>query len=144
MASVQQPVNDVKINITKLNIMCDWVYKGTDITNYQCKICRKNLMSHPPDDVNMSQLIPKISFGKCGHSFHTYCISKTLKNNSSCPIDQTPWNLEKEYEGDVESWKIINTGQINHAGDNIKVIKTKKLLNKINAIPVINKLNALD
>lgn len=38
----------------------------------------------------------EVSFGKCGHIYHTHCIHKWLLIEHYCPIDKLIWEFQKE------------------------------------------------
>lgn len=38
----------------------------------------------------------KISWGKCGHAFHTHCIMEWLKSKSICPLDTKKWEYKPD------------------------------------------------
>jgi RING-box protein 1 len=59
-----------------------------------CSICRNSLMSmciectaSPKDDFTKQSC--SVTWGECGHAFHTHCISKWLKQRNSCPIGES-------------------------------------------------------
>jgi hypothetical protein len=86
------------MKLTGLNIIAQTNYKGADITQNKCTLCRRHLMAPTHENTNKSIIKCNVSMGKCGHPFHTDCIQKHMKDNVSCPIDNTPWNLLKEFD----------------------------------------------
>lgn len=65
-----------------------------------CSICR-NLVEGPciicQSDGEATVFECKLSWGQCGHAFHTHCITRWLKTRQVCPLDNRPW-------ADKEDW----------------------------------------
>lgn len=100
MSTIQEKTDadKVEITISQITVLATMNYANTDT---MCAICRKHLMAPTQDDLSKGVLTCKISRGKCKHTFHSDCINKLAKaGNASCPIDYTPWNLEKELDSD--------------------------------------------
>ena len=98
----------VTITINQINIFATMNYKDVDPI---CSLCRKHLMAPTQDDLSKGVIACKISLGKCKHAFHSDCINTLAKNgNTSCPIDYTPWNLEKELDSN-NKWKQYPTDE---------------------------------
>jgi len=36
-----------------------------------------------------------VSWGKCGHAFHTHCIDDWTKTRQVCPIDELAWTHQQ-------------------------------------------------
>ncbi|AYV78788.1 MAG: RING-H2 zinc finger [Edafosvirus sp.] len=112
---------DVKLTIKQLDIMAHWDFKATDITENKCTLCRRELMAPTREDMDKGRLRCEISLGKCAHAFHTDCIQSYIKKNASCPIDRTPWNLDRVLDSNY-TWKKITR-------DKKKPVATNKLYN---------------
>lgn len=100
------------IEIDSVDLVLDYNYRATEITDHHCRICNEHLMQ-PILNKKDNSIDTRISLGKCGHSFHTNCIEKhkqqinpiAASNNKAainstfdnrlppilCPIDQTEW-----------------------------------------------------
>lgn len=96
-----------KIEILDINLHMSYNLDYTHVTEHMCKICKRNINAPSLDDVQTGNINSGVSLGKCGHSFHTSCIDKYVKSgNISCPIDMTPWNLNKELDKNITYKKL--------------------------------------
>ena len=85
-----------RIEIESLNINCAYSLKVGAETNDDCALCKQNLLAPSFDNLQKGNLKVVITLGKCQHGFHKSCIDAyTEKQNLSCPIDKTPWNMLK-------------------------------------------------
>lgn len=89
----------VKITLKSLNCTGIWKYNFPENTDDQCQICRRNIMAPSHEDIKNNNLTSRITFGKCGHAFHSECIKIYTKKNISCPIDFTQWTVLKNIDG---------------------------------------------
>ena len=107
--------NKLKIEVLNAKIHTVMNFKGTDITQNKCTICRIHLMAPTIEDSDKGDLKCQISKGKCGHFFHTDCINKHIKSgNISCPIDFSAWNLDKILDTGNKSWNRVDTSLSNN------------------------------
>jgi hypothetical protein len=109
VASAIQPQTDLylqkfsevlgdRIMIKELNFKGSYTLKNGNVTNDKCTLCRSSLSGPSPEDLQKGSFNDTVVIGKCEHCYHKLCIEAFLrKGNSSCPIDSTPWNVEKEY-----------------------------------------------
>lgn len=94
-SSSDQP-RQQKVMVLKWNGVAFWTY---NIQNDNCAICR-NLMTVPcigceaEGQYNLSEEC-SIAWGICGHNFHFHCITKWLKNQSTCPLDSKTWEWSR-------------------------------------------------
>ena len=88
-----------ELTIDGVDLIFDYNYRATEITDHKCRICSKHLME-PIYDKKLNSIDTRVSLGKCGHSFHTKCIEILSNVNKKidqpvtdllCPIDQTTW-----------------------------------------------------
>lgn len=87
-----------RIEIKELCFRGYYTIKNGGLTNDKCNICRQFLTAPSLEDMQKGLLNVQIVIGKCEHCFHKSCFEAyQRKGNSSCPIDTTPWNIEKEY-----------------------------------------------
>ena len=85
-----------RIEVESLNIIGGFSLKSGKCTDDECTLCRQNLLAPSLEDLQKGNLRVLISLGACGHCFHKTCIdAHYAKENYSCPIDKTPWNLSK-------------------------------------------------
>jgi hypothetical protein len=59
-----------------------------------CTICKRSILEPSYDTITNNANIIKeseITFGKCGHMYHSECINSWIKTNNSCPIDKVAW-----------------------------------------------------
>lgn len=85
-----------RIEIDSLNIVGVYTLKAGKSTDDECSLCRHNLLAPSLNDLQKGNLKVTVSVGMCGHAFHKSCIdAHYAKDNYSCPIDKTPWNLSK-------------------------------------------------
>jgi len=85
-----------RVEIESLNIMGIYSLKAGKTTNDECPLCRQDLLASPPEDLQKGNLKVVISIGVCGHMLHKTCIdAHYAKENYSCPVCKTPWNLAK-------------------------------------------------
>jgi hypothetical protein len=78
-----------KINITDLELVALWNYNSK---NKEC-ICNRSLHLPTLTQIENNNIYRNdITFGKCGHAFHTECINSYLKTyNNMCPYDRLPF-----------------------------------------------------
>ena len=58
-----------------------------------CGVCYYHIMdrcTHCHDSKNLTEKCG-ISWGKCGHVFHTHCIAKGQNEDKVCPLDNQKW-----------------------------------------------------
>lgn len=94
---VQQPpaTKNNRIEVESLNICGTYSFKAGKVTDDECALCRQNLLAPSPEDLQKGNLKVLISRGSCNHCFHKTCISAHTRESLSCPIDKTPWTLDK-------------------------------------------------
>jgi hypothetical protein len=100
----------VPMEILSLNLQMVHNLKHTHVTNGICTICKRDLMAPTLENMNNGITVSKVALGKCGHAFHSECIDKYIRTSVSCPIDMTPWNLERILDQDIQFKKIIQSG----------------------------------
>jgi E3 ubiquitin-protein ligase RBX1 len=71
------------IELKELKLIATSSYK---IINDVCVICSEYIDADKP---NTKDNI--ISFGMCGHAYHTSCINKWKETSDLCPIDMKKW-----------------------------------------------------
>ncbi len=91
----------LNLKLNSLDCTAVWKYNFPQNTGGKCQICRRSIMAPSHEDITNNNLTSKISIGKCGHAFHSDCISNYCKKCVSCPIDYTNWELLKNIEGPV-------------------------------------------
>ncbi|KAJ2846406.1 RING-box protein hrt1 [Coemansia erecta] len=85
-----------RIEIKKWNAVALWAWKlETDV----CAICRNNSMELciecQAEQGSKSADNCTLAWGVCNHAFHFHCIARWLKNRSTCPLDNSPWEYQK-------------------------------------------------
>ena len=78
------------IKIKNINIISSWSYiadKNTD-----CTICRQSINNNSIYAIEKGK-ISTVHMGKCGHIFHTECITPWVNKNPRCPICSEPYTL---------------------------------------------------
>ena len=48
-------------------------------------------MAATSEDLDIGKLSSSVKIGKCGHAFHSSCMTKYLRDSVSCPTDMAPW-----------------------------------------------------
>ena len=85
-----------RVEVESLSITGAYSLKAGKSTDDECPLCRQNLLAPSLEDLQKGNLKVLVSLGACGHAFHKTCIDTHYsKDNYSCPIDKTPWNLTK-------------------------------------------------
>ena len=94
------------MEIIKLNVKGHYFYcPDLQIENYdkhlnkkkllaECAICKRSILEASYETITNNRSIAQeteVSIGKCGHMFHSDCISAWLKTNNTCPIDKVEW-----------------------------------------------------
>lgn len=131
--------NDIKgmerIEIKELNIQGCYTLKHGGLTNDKCTLCRQLLTSPSFEDMQNGLLNVQILIGKCEHCFHKSCFEAyQSKGNSSCPIDTTPWNVEKIYT--FRNSVLRETEEPNRKKEYTSISNEKvKACNKISILP---------
>ena len=71
-----------------------WIENEVSQTSVEfCSICSYHIMGrclYCRQNKSFSEKC-KISWGKCGHAFHTHCLTKGQDNNKVCPLDNQKW-----------------------------------------------------
>ena len=96
------------MEIVSLNITGSYYYKPNSIKQinntkkiHECIICKKSLNETSDELLNNNKNIlnnDDILIGKCGHIYHENCINKWLEHNSTCPIDNIKWHLDRKVD----------------------------------------------
>lgn len=113
------------VKVLAMNVVCEWIYPETSITNGLCDLCRHDIMGPNPDDIKNGNYTSSIIFGECKHCYHSTCFSKLPKPTISCPIDKTPWRTIKE----------INP--LNECAVNVAIPRQPNQLNQGNSVKVV-------
>lgn len=81
------------IDIKKINIVASWDYTSK---NKEC-VCNRSLHLPTVGQVEKQNIYRNdISFGECGHAYHTECINAYLKAyGGMCPCDRLNWTTVK-------------------------------------------------
>lgn len=68
-----------------------------DIQIETCAICRNHIMDSCVECQNGLGSLEActVSWGKCGHAFHSHCINKWLNSRHVCPLDSQAWVHDK-------------------------------------------------
>jgi hypothetical protein len=77
------------INVTDLELVASWNYNSK---NKEC-VCNRSIHLPTANQVEKKNIYRNdITFGECGHAFHTECINSYLKTyNNMCPLDRLPF-----------------------------------------------------
>lgn len=99
------------MEVLKLNIVGNYYYKpDIEIPTYngnnnefskECIICKRELLEPSYEMLSENKNLlnnNKILIGKCGHIFHSDCLSRWLKTSECCPIDKVKWCLHREVD----------------------------------------------
>jgi hypothetical protein len=60
----------------------------------ECAICKRFILESSYDSITNNHNIvheSEVTIGKCGHMYHSDCITSWLKTNNVCPIDKVNW-----------------------------------------------------
>ena len=88
----------LNLKLKSLDCIASWKYNFPQNTEDKCQICRRSIMAPSPEDITNNNLTSKITIGKCGHAYHSYCINNYCNKNVSCPIDYTQWEKLKDID----------------------------------------------
>lgn len=82
-----------EVRIRGWNIVGIW---SLDIQIETCAICRNHIMDTCVECQNGLGTGEEcsISWGKCGHAFHTHCIGRWLNSRNVCPLDTQTWTYD--------------------------------------------------
>lgn len=112
------------IEIDSVDLVFDYNYRATEITDHMCRICNEHLMQSIFNKKD-NTIDAKVALGKCGHSFHISCIEnyrqkqqdpkdpknpknpKNQLNQCLCPIDHTEWVQKKIFDNKNTFGKLI-------------------------------------
>lgn len=69
-----------------------------------CAICRNHIMDSCVECQNglENSNCCSVSWGKCGHAFHSHCIDKWRNLRNVCPLDTEPWVEDKKKKKDAQ------------------------------------------
>ena len=69
-----------------------------DVQIETCAICRNHIMDSCVECQNGVENCGacSVSWGKCGHAFHTHCIEKWRSLRNVCPLDTEAWVEDKK------------------------------------------------
>jgi len=83
-----------EIEIVSWNIVGLW---SLNVQIEICAICRNHIMDSCVECQNglINNEVCSISWGKCGHAFHTHCINHWLNSRNVCPLDTQQWAYDK-------------------------------------------------
>lgn len=78
-----------EIQILNINLVATWDY---ETNNKEC-VCNRSLHLPTVNQIENKNIYRNdITFGECGHGFHTECINSYLKTyNNMCPHDRLPF-----------------------------------------------------
>lgn len=81
------------IDIQHIDIVSSWDYISK---NKEC-VCNRSLHLPTVNQIENRNIYRNdITFGECGHAYHTECINSYLKTyNNMCPCDRLPWTSIK-------------------------------------------------
>jgi len=84
-----------RVNVESLNIQATYSLKAGKSIDDECPLCRQNLLAPSLEDLHKGNLKIINILGACNHCFHKSCIDAHCKENVSCPVDKTPWNIAR-------------------------------------------------
>jgi hypothetical protein len=85
-----------RVSIESLHIVSICSLAEGKNTNDECALCKRDLYGPSSTDLQKGNFKVVVAAGVCGHAFHKTCIdAHYAKDNYSCPVDMTPWNLSK-------------------------------------------------
>ncbi|AYV81432.1 MAG: hypothetical protein Harvfovirus33_10 [Harvfovirus sp.] len=82
-----------RVSVESLNIQATYSLKAGKSIDDECSLCRTNLLAPSLEDLQKGNLKIVNILGACNHTFHKTCIDAHCKENASCPVDKTPWNI---------------------------------------------------
>lgn len=85
-----------RVEIESLHIVGFYSFEAGKSTNNECYLCKQNLLSPSPDDLQKGNFNINISIGSCGHVYHKTCILAHCARDNDCPIDETLWIFANE------------------------------------------------
>ena len=103
-AAIKVNSNMDRVELESINVIGTYSLKAGAITDDECSLCRQNLLAPSAEDLQKGNLRTAVSLGVCNHPFHKTCIdAHSAKDNYSCPICKTPWNLAKTITETISS-----------------------------------------
>lgn len=73
-------------------------YKEDNSYTKECVICKRSLFEPSYEMISNNKNIlndSEIVIGKCGHIYHSDCITLWLNTCDLCPIDKVKWSLHR-------------------------------------------------
>ena len=106
--SIEIKYEKPKMEILALNIQYAYNLNQTHVTDYLCKLCKRNIAAPTHEDIATGTIVSAVCLGKCGHTFHKKCIDRYIRSGQvACPIDMTVWNLDRELDS-IPTMKMIS------------------------------------
>lgn len=100
----------VPVSVKKVNLVMPWNIVSDpkdEIPNYNCKLCKRQLIAPPlhelqTDGLKDIKIEGKLSKGVCGDIFHEKCITDSIKSGCvSCPTCNITWQKLKTLNSSV-------------------------------------------